>query len=814
MKFLLTILIAITASLCSALIVNHVPPKAMDPELQTEIRVEIIQGMDEISEAYIMFRTQGTEIYNFTAMEKAGADAFWMTGYLPVPTDPESGYEYYFKFVLTNNSIETHPKIEPEQNPYSVLPAGKGASATEDFILLSDQAVIQASDGYILAVSWFALEGSIDPGTIRIFVNGRDVTKPAIIMPTMMLYKDISPQPGIYTSYITARTVDGDEIKSSVWSTVVKGEKGLPKLPLNLRGSLNAGTSVLSSSRDENAATFGNDRDDGWASLDLHSEYEKLKLSSYTYMSTLQRVDAQNVNRFRLAVMLPVWDNFLGDYSPYLSNLSMSNKNIRGIYSSFHSRYFGLSFAHGEMVRAVDGKEVINTTTKETNYTPGTFKQEAIAARMRLGSEKGFQLGFTTTRNRDIISSLDERYILQYSKADTIQMVFPKDNLVLSMDARLSAPNNEFVVGVEGASSLYNSNTLPGPFTTEDLEEYFDTDTSLNPADFQDIFIINTNMQPLPLSFDTDDWRESLSSLSSMLAWQAYMRGKLLDNTFNVRYTSTGSAFRALSTGYLQNDATQLTVSDNYNYRQFFFLSGGYTQNRDNLSRVKIETNNNQNIFGQAMLRLTRLPYLSVSYTVSKGENDRNDEIDITDPALYSPYERNSNLLSLGLGYDFEMLPVAPTNVELGWRSGSSYEERETAAKAMAKQYELDNQSISLGLTSRFRDIPLRTLISFANNLQDDVLLDAQTSNFNFQLRGEYRLLGDKVNPWAEYRLTSLGGDQDKQSYNYITFGVNTRPLKDTFVSTDLGWQIYGNKDTEQKDYTRTIWRLTLSQRF
>ena len=81
-------------------------------------------------------------------------------------------------------------------------------------------------------------------------------------------------------------------------------------------------------------------------------------------------------------------------------------------------------------------------------------------------------------------------------------------------------------------------------------------------------------------------------------------------------------------------------------------------------------------------------------------------------------------------------------------------------------------------------------------------------------LRGDYRLLDNLISPFSEYRITSLSGDQDKQAYNYLTFGVEAHPLEFTNVSTSLGWRFYSNSDAQDADYTTTLWRLNISQRF
>ncbi len=801
MKYRLLLLTVLCISFLSAIVVNHVPPVGFELNQQQELRVEIVQGWSDVSEALILFRLQGDSQYQQVNLDKENPDGLWMRGYLPVSSSPDKAYEYYFKFTLNTGAIETLPVLEPDKRPFTLQPKAKTGVLSEDFIMLNEEGAVLAKDGYIVAISWYALEGTLDMKSIKLFINGKDSTKRADISSNMLIYKDDTPKPGLTSVFVTANTLEGKSIYSQTWTNVIKASGSITTLPMNLRGSVNAGNNVYSTSKDPSATSFGGNRDDGWASLDMYGEYRKLELQSYTYLSTLESENRQHVDRFKFGILLPFWETYFGDYSPDFSSLTMSNKNLRGIYSKIYTKFFGFSFAHGEMIRSIDGNKFVSNT--DTLYSAGTFKQEAIAARLRLGREDGFSLGFNTTRNRDIVSSLDSKYVMR----DTTQIAFPKDNLVVSMDAKLTVPTQNIILGIEGAGSLYNSNILPGPLSSEDLEDYIDGTSPVNPADFQDIFIINTNMQPLPMSADFDD-------PLALVAWQAYMRNFWLNNLINVSYSEVGASFRSLSTNYLQNDASQLSISDQYNFRQYIYLTGGYNQTKDNLSKDRLETNIYNSLYLQGMFRIPKYPYLTLSFSTSDGKNKPNTEIDSVDTSLYNPYKRQSNMISLGVGYEFGMMPIAPTTLDIGFRTGYDNEKRPNANDVFVKFYDNETENISISLISRFIDLPLKTLVAISNSTQERKTTGDKNSNFNFQLKGEYRLFNNMIIPWAEYRTTLLGGDQDQQTYNYVTIGADARPLESITASTSLGWQMYGNNDVNNVDYSTTVWHLNLSYRF
>lgn len=786
-----------------AIVANHIPPLGYEANRQQEIRVEVLQGWTDLLEAVMYFREQDSGLYGQVPMEKETPEGPWLKAVLPASTSPGQGSEYYFKFSLVNGSVETLPVSEAETHPFQLNPKSGAGEESADFILLSDDPSIPAKDGYILAVSWYALDDDLDNSTIQVYVNGKNVTKRVTFSDNVLVYKETDPRPGKANAYVTARTKSGRSLYSATWTTVIKASGNITVLPMNLRGSANAGTNVYASSKDPDASVFGSDKDNAWASLEMYSEYKKLALNAYTYLSTLESDAAQAVNRYRFGFALPVWETYLGDYSPDFSKLTMSNKNLRGIYTSLNTGVLGLTLAHGEMLRAVKGTEY--TDAGKTKYTPGTFKQEALAMRLRLGREKGFSLSFNTTRNRDIISSLDRKYI-QDGEA---QLAFPQDDLVIGSDARLNLPAQNMVLGMEGAFSIYNKNTLPGPVSQDALSTYLGEDADFDPSQFEDAFIINTNMQPLPLS-------GVLKDPFPFSAWTAYCRSLWFNNLINLSYSRVGPYYKALSAGYLQNDAAMLSLSDQFNYKQYFFITAGLTNTRDNLARHQLESNLYTSFFGQALINIPGFPYFSLAYTGNQGENERNASIDSLGVNMYNPYKRSSDQLSLGLGYAFKQLPVAPTILDLGFRTEHYYEERQEALAAtrMAPTYDDNNSNVTISLISKFNSLPLKTQISFSYNRQELLVSNQDKSNLNLMLRGEYRLFKDLLQPWAEFRTTSLSGDQDSQSYDFLTLGLQATPLPDTNIATSLGWKLYSNADQDEVNYNSVTWRLTLSQRF
>ncbi|MCD8479049.1 MAG: hypothetical protein LRZ88_01705 [Candidatus Cloacimonetes bacterium] len=92
--------------------------------------------------------------------------------------------------------------------------------------------------------------------------------------------------------------------------------------------------------------------------------------------------------------------------------------------------------------------------------------------------------------------------------------------------------------------------------------------------------------------------------------------------------------------------------------------------------------------------------------------------------------------------------------------------------------------------------------------------MEQDYTNSRIYLRAEYSFLAEMLKPYLSFSATSLGGDQDEQSYTQTALGLQAYPLRNLSISTDLSLKGHSNKDISDKDYNTTTWRLLISQRF
>lgn len=774
----------------------HLTPDNISPAADLELLLEITQGGEELAAVDINFRIIGESIWQKEPMHKDTPVSPYWRGVIPGNAIANDEVEYRFELKQLSGNIEYIPARNSVLPNYFILPLSPEGSQSEGFVLLTDESSISADEGYVLAVSFLALLPDLDPGSIKVFVGGKDVTKRTQISESVLMYREDHPQDGITKAIVTA-SAKGKQIYSDTWITQVLPGTLRRELPFTYRGSANFSTNIYNVSGDNPTMRAAKNDFRTWA--DLYGSYGIVDLQTNLLISSLEDSNQQPVNRYTFGLQVPHFDLYVGDHSPNLSKYTLSGKNIRGVHGELYGRYAALSLTHGQSVR--------QTKFQTEDFKSGTFKQEAIAARLRLGSENGFMVAFNGSRHRDVISSLDEAYYrytqIQGETVDTLYTTMAQDNLVLSMDARLNLPSQHVMMGVEVAGSLYNSNTIPGALTSAELEEYgMDPEfagINLDPSNLSNLFVINKNMEPF------------LPSRTN-LAWNAYLSMYLYHNFLNLEYSETGSAFYSLGTYAQPVDCRMISISDQVSFGRMLSVIGSYIYTQDNLMKHSSETNTYHNVNAQAILRLERMPYFKTSFYTNTGKNKENSEVADAGYA-FSPFNRDSMNMSFGMGYDFIQIPYVPTQLDLSFRLGKDFSELNTEAE-LQPMTDNKNSGISLNLNSRYTLIPLRTQLSYVNSQNSNELLDKKYVSNSFFLKADYALWENKIMPYVSFRTTGLGKDYLAQNYNNYNLGVQSYPMQNMSVSADLGIKTYTNGDASDLDYNATTFRLSLTQRF
>jgi hypothetical protein len=761
------------------------------------MRVEINIGAQDVKMVRLRYRYPEETIYHTQDMKlQAPGSLIWET-LLKSTLIRDKDIQYYYEFERTDLTVEILPREFELNGPYVLTPGIMNGKLDEGFILLSTEGEFE-SDAFVFAVSFFEIADEVDTGTIRVWVGGRDVTKASTITKNTVVYRDSKTSGEEIRAIITAEK-KGEKVQSHIWD--IKTPKIKARIPFNYAGSVNFASNIYSQEYSATLTDVLESENDWMAWGDASLNYGIATAFTNLLFSSLEDKNAQRINRHTIGFRLPFWEVIAGDYTPQISNFVLNNRNQYGLYSKLHERQIGLEVVAGEIVRST------KLPDKDENGVPipapgGTFRQEVIGGKLRLGTEQGFCINISGARNRDIISSLPkEQYATTNHLGDEVYSVMPKDNLVLSVDTQIHFTQPKIVLGAEVAGSLLNTNTLDPTITSDDIEQIAPDLDMIDPSELSEFFVINRNMQPF------------LPSTHNCAA-TGYFRALLLNNLISASFTAVGRTFTSLSINELAQDTSQLSISDHLFIGRYFTLNGGFTRTKSNLSLTGSETHLSDTWYAQAMLRIPNYPYLKGSYFNTDSTNENNPKVQ--DAALFVPYKRNSNSFSAGIGYDFKQIPIVPSQLDISYRAGSNNNLRGETEDTI---YEIFSNSINVSMTNRFTVVPLKTqfVFSMANQEKDlGTLLPAKLSNDNFNLfaRLEYAFLADRLVPYASYRRANLTGDVAEQSFDYLSLGLDARPIEDMSISTGISQKFNKYKADSTLKNNLLTWSFMISQRF
>ncbi|MCB5223913.1 MAG: hypothetical protein WCY21_01425 [Candidatus Cloacimonadaceae bacterium] len=787
---------------------QHQAPQSYEPKTNVDITLEIIDGIESIKNIELCFGPLGSSTFMSKKMESIlEGTAFYRVELTSVELQNKD-LRYWFQFELHSGETVFYPDMGLNQEPFFLKavasPEAEGSAGSDDwvdfsehetdwpasdyeelnpglagFVLLTTNDYGPQEGEYVLAVAYHDIADRIMPGSIVVWVNGKDVTSKALVTENLLSYRDAWPIKEVYSARITAKDKFGNELTSKIFVTDVenKVKKSLP----HLRGSLNYAADFHNPDSESNSYA-------GWA--DVHASYKKLNLSLHGYHHSREDNNRQPVDRYSLAFSLPSLDLRAGDVTPYFSPLAFGGKNIRGWYGSLYGEHISLELTSGTMTRK---------TVSGGNHEYSTaFQQKAQGGKLRLGPLRGLSMSFTLAQNRDEIASLDSLDFMRVDSVsgDTLFVVTPKDNLVAAFDTQVNIPQLKTSFGAEIASSLYNSNIWQGPMTSDEISDYIGGFDLIDPADIENLFIVNRNMEPL------------IPGLHNS-AGRAWLRSTIGNHSLDMNANFTGPAYRALGTWGQQQDTQTFAVSDLYHLGRGFLLSGSYNWQKDNLLSTRSETNLQKNWNFQASLRLLKYFTLRGGMFSSNVSNRANPAFS---DMSFDPFIRKSASSNFGVGFNNPKLNWLPWMIELNTRRGRSY----TCRSLAPDNPENRNESVNFNLASKFGKIPLRfqAAVSHAFSSEYDSCVTVETKSKGWQTRFSYSLFREKLLPWLQYRHATTTGACQSEQRSQLSIGLDAYPWSKLTLGTALGFENTSFSNNPEQNTKSLNWSLTLGQRF
>jgi hypothetical protein len=512
-------------------------------------------------------------------------------------------------------------------------------------------------DGALVAVSFIDRDQQLDPGSIRLTVDGIDVTPEAQVSAEVVTWVPrANLEPGPHRASLTARARDGSSVSPVSWAfTVAPGFEASPNAERlrnaptsfdRMQGSVTLEGSTLSVSgagsafrRDESALPRM------WASVGglLGGGF---RYSANVHLSGYESAERQPVNRFRVDIRSDHLSLAVGDVNPSLQDLMLSGARVRGVQGTVKGKGLGLTVVNGRTKRAIDG---LLDATGLNVLRPGTFGQNLLAVRPTFGSHT-FLFGLTALHVKDDVASIAE--LRTGGTANRSVNPTPKENLVVGADATVNLLDNRVLLQYQSAFSLLANDISSGPLTEAQLDSIMDAADydrlGVDPSDYEDYFTLNASLIPLD--------PRGLTSL----AQTASASVRTGTNILSAEWRSIGGSYYSLGYNALVRDREGIRIRDSFStLRNALNLAAGFETDKDNVDDVKPATTTQTGIFATANWQASQTSPTVVA-SVRQGAR-KNDLARGQSGAL----DETNRAVSLGLGIPVGEVMGLETRVNL-----------------------------------------------------------------------------------------------------------------------------------------------------
>ncbi len=643
----------------------------------------------------------------------------------------------------------------------------------------------------LIAVSFYRMNG-VNPGDIKLTLDGQDITSQAFIDSDMISCLVDNLDPGEHQ----ATLVLGGPVRPETWSFSVS----MKEPALEYSGRIRSGSSV---------DQIG-DQSLNISQVMLNMKgtaFEWLKFRTNVKLTTQENLIYQPRNVYGVGFALQDFVTLnLGDSNPRMSYFTMNGKRIRGLDANLKLGWFNAHFVQGEINRAVQGTSekayeyTIDTDDEGTKYlslgrSGYTFKQNVLSGRLALGRGEKFQWGLNFMKARDDTTSvnqvLDDATIVYspdatgsvagldsgavYTIRDLGSIVQvqdganwsgagPKDNIVLGTDLGIYLDNKRILLEGELAFSLTNNNIWGGPLTLAAMDTLiddsldnkissFDLSGLPDPADYAHILIINPNLTPLiPIDINAFGDSSTVSIDEAVLSMPSLAyRGRAVVNYFGnylaMEYSQVGPEFNSLANPYLVTNKREFSFSDKLKLLQNrLMITAGYKhQDDDILTTVENVESQNTLSLGVNALPGPGLPTVNFTYRSIDRDNGIDEIVQLTDTTFSDNRENtHTDNLMLNVSHRFELLwshSMNGTFVMVGKKDQFAVRDETYVDPGISTRV------FNITLSTRYR-VPLKTTINMNTNSSELSIGPGERGKQDFltgSLDAEYSFLNNKI---------------------------------------------------------------------
>ncbi|MBL7095348.1 hypothetical protein ISS22_15395 [candidate division KSB1 bacterium] len=797
--------------------VIHFPVRSsrQGQSIYLEAKVEE-KPMQQVQYVRIYFRTKGLTNFRYVEMDEQ-LDNY--SGDIPASAVTTPGIEYFILALFTDRSMATSPPSNPYYNPHeiSVTPASDtpvdaapaesqkqltsaSGADLQTIILSPEPGESVAKDDVVIAVSFLGETEKIDIKTIKLLLDGKNYTSAAEISENMLTYVPQSLTRGSHRVKIEITDLQGNRFQDLDWRFSIVSERAAERIA---RKKLPFSGNVYAEFRNEKFA------DSTYSVTNLggriNGKFGPLKYNGRVFITSREDPKFQPRNRMFFEVGTSWIGAKFGDCNPTFNDLMLWGRRVRGFEAYIKLGFINVEFVTGKTNRKMEGipytldpanpvpPNYIHPVTGQSVtsmtgiYRTGTYDQTLMAIRPSFGSGKNFQFGLNLVKVKDDAESIENG-------------TKPKDNIVIGPDFLLAFDNHRIEIKASAAFSLLADDISTGAISTEDFES-MGMDVPLNPADYEDYFVINTSLVPL-----------DPTGLTS-LAYQGSFKFNYFNNFINVVYKSIGSAYQALANNYVRKDIKGFSFYDRIRmYRNQVYLNVGLEKYLEEISTEDDgEDATAPNDYKALSIGVSLFPQARYwpRLNVNWKSYDRNNGLD-TLITLSAVKYQNSDI-SLQLGYDITLFGLDHTfNISHITNDRADGFNRTHANFA---------NSIQMYSLKTDYQIPLTTTISYAMNNNDAG--GSYDFKYNmFGVSGKYRMLNNNLTLSAGFASTSAVGNTNTSPEPYtdykrtaFNFGGNYRFLIKHSIILDMSI-INFTDDAIDKTYDNSFLRIRYQVRY
>jgi len=627
---------------------------------------------------------------------------------------------------------QARPDTTPTKQPAAeeTIAAESGEPASPITILSPSDAETLAPHEVAIAVSLISGDAEVEQKSVRLWLDGAEITTLAESSPSLITYTPKELKPGPHKLVVQARSAGGSPLPQSLVRFTVESKTAVKAAEKALQVHLFADGRTEQVLDESQSLLIGG--------ADFTGAYKSLLYEGNLYLTSMEDRNKQPANRFYLTLHNKWIGVAAGDIHPMYNDLILWGRRVRGFSGYLHLGFLNVDLVSGSLTRAVNGSRSADSTSR--SY--GTYQQNLIGIRPSIGSGKTFQFGLTLVKVKDDTQSIRIGSM-------------PKDNLVMGPDLKLSFDRGRIQVEARGALSLLTEDISPGAVTADEIEKALnlEEDLPIDPESLADYFIVNESTLPLnPLE-------------KTSMAYNASVKLDYLSNLLQVGYKSIGASYRSLANAWLRTNLQgwyfndRLRLFDNKVYATF-----GYEDLLDNFSRQNSNPSISLKTFNYSVTLYPGqdLPQL----TLGLRDQRRDNGVEKVQTAYLYDGEKTDTLviddrdqqtyrdISAQVSQNLSLFNL-PHTVSLSYISTRNIDEYKNSRPAGDIGRELNTGVFMINVNTQFTT-PLKTNLSFASNRNSGPLSAGNLDYLMFGGGVEYGLYQDRLTLLADLRRMQM----------------------------------------------------------